>query len=216
MKETYFKLSKVDPFSGIVEGIATAEEVDHDNEVLDYAASKPYFVAWSNSVQRDSRGKSYGNIRFQHDDKRPVGRLIQPLKFDDANKQIKIVAQIDEQEARNLLQTGTMTGFSIGGRFVKKTPLHNGVTSYVADPCEISIVDRPCLPSATFAVIHSDGTTELRKFAARTDNKAILGGRPGSLDPVRVAKAPRPLKRFSKRRISPNQLKALIDSLTKR
>ena len=37
---------------------------------------------------------------------------------------------------------------------------------YTAEPVEVSLVDHPCLPEATFAVVKADGSTELRKFKA--------------------------------------------------
>ena len=167
--EKYFQLSKIDPFQGIAVGVAAAEEIDRDNEILDYAASKPYFLDWSKTQKADSQGKSFGNIRLQHDDKRPVGRLLD-LQFDDAKKQIRVTAKIEETEARNLLATGVLTGFSIGGKYAKRTPMPNGTVRYVAGPIgEISIVDRPCAPSAVFEAVKSDGTTELRKFAKNGD-----------------------------------------------
>lgn len=165
---TFFRLEKYDPFEGIAYGVAAAEEPDRDKEILDYAGSKPYFQAWSDSVQKDSGGKSFGNVRFQHDDKRPVGHLVQPLEFDDARKQIRIAAKINEPQARNMLAEGDLTGFSIGGAYVQKTPLGNGFTRYVANPSEISVVDRPCAPSASFSVVKSDGSCEQRLFKYST------------------------------------------------
>jgi len=38
------------------------------------------------------------------------------------------------------------------------------LTRYTAEPLEVSLVDHPCLPEATFALIKADGSTELRKF----------------------------------------------------
>jgi len=167
--ETFFRLEKFDPFQGIAIGVAAAQEPDRDKEVLNYAASKPYFQNWSASVLKDSQGKSFGNVRFQHDDKRPVGRLFS-LDFDDAKKQIRVGAQVVEQAAKDLLAAGVLTGFSIGGRYVSKTPITGGLTEYVADPSEISVVDRPCAPSAVYSVVKQDGTLELRKFAKSGTN----------------------------------------------
>jgi hypothetical protein len=167
-KETFFRLEKIDPFQGIATGVAAAEELDRDNEIFDYAASKPFFMAWSNGVKKDSRGLSVGNVRFQHDDKRPVGRLLD-IQFDDARKQVRVSAKIEEAEAKSLLQTGVLTGFSIGGKYVKRVQLPSGVVKYTADPAEISVCDRPCGPSATFSTVKSDGSLELRKFVTRSE-----------------------------------------------
>jgi hypothetical protein len=163
-KEVFFQLEKLDPFQGIAAGVAAAEELDRDNEILDYASSKPLFQQWSDSQKAVSGGKSLGNVRLQHDPRRPVGRLID-LQFDDAKKQIRVVAKIEELEAKNLLQAGVLTGFSIGGAYAKRTPLPSGAVKYVAAPGEISVVDRPCGPSAVFECVRADGSHELRKFA---------------------------------------------------
>src|SRR5271165_3302127 len=40
----------------------------------------------------------------------------------------------------------------------------DGPTRYTADPSEISLVDLPCLPQASFEMIKADGTRELRLF----------------------------------------------------
>jgi len=193
--QTFFRLTKIDPFSGLCSGVCAAEEVDRDKECLDYNGSKAYFVSWSNSVYKDSKGRSYGNIRFQHDDKRPVGVLVAPLSFDDAAKTISVQAKIVEPEARELLASGTMTGFSIGGEYVAKTPMANGVTKYIARPNEISIVDRPCMPSCVFSVVKKDGSTELRKFRQPTEQELVKMGM------LALAEA---VQKVQTRRVNPN------------
>lgn len=164
MKETYFQLQKVDPFEGIATGICACQELDADNEILDYEGSKPYFQRWSEAQSKASKGKSKGNIRLQHDEKRPVGRLLD-IQFDDAAKAVTITAKIEEPVAKNLLATGVLTGFSIGGDYIRRTPLPSGAVKYIAGPAEISVCDRPCSPSAVYSVVKGDGRTELRKFA---------------------------------------------------
>lgn len=161
----FFLLEKYDAFQGIASGIATAEAVDRDKEILDYAKSKPYFEAWSDSVHKDSGGKSYGNLRFQHDDKKVAGKL-NSIEFNDEAKLIRVEAKVVDPIAKDMLEQGCLTGFSIGGRYVdKSSPDKDGVVRYVADPCEISVVDRPALPGAVFQSVKADGSFELRKFA---------------------------------------------------
>ena len=162
--QKYFQLEKFDAFQGIATGIATSETKDRDNEILDYAKSKPYFEAWSDSVHKDSGGKSFGNVRLQHDDKKVAGRL-NAIEFNDDAKMIRVEAKIVDPVAKELLETGCLTGFSIGGRYVDKSKDVDGTVRYVADPCEISVVDRPALPEAVFQSVKADGTIELKKFA---------------------------------------------------
>jgi len=193
--QTFFRLTKIDPFTGLCSGICTAEEVDRDNEILDYNKSKPYFVSWSNSVYKDSKGRSYGNVRFMHNDQRPVGILVAPLSFDDAAKTISVTARIVEPEAKDMLAAGILTGFSIGGQYVAKTPRADGTVAYVANPSELSVVDRPCLSNATFSVVKRDGSTELRKFRQPTEQELVKMGM------LALAEA---VQKVQTRRVNPN------------
>jgi len=168
-KIMFAQLSKVDSFLGIVTGTMACAEVDYDNEILDYEGSKPYFRAWSDSQLAISQGKSYGNVRLQHDEKKPIGILTMPPVYDDEAKCIKVTAQIIDPVAKDLLRAGVLTGFSIGGDYIKKTPLGNGVTQYIAGPSEVSACDRPCSPSATFSSVKADGTIELKKFRSKEE-----------------------------------------------
>ncbi len=69
---------------------------------------------------------------------------------------------------------------------------------YTADPSEVSLVDLPCLPSATFQVLKADGAAETRAFAesvriapppepsnaavlAKAEDLAAAAGRPGEV-----------------------------------
>ncbi|MGU3416958.1 hypothetical protein [Methylobacterium sp. D54C] len=79
---------------------------------------------------------------------------------------------------------------------------------YTADPSEVSLVDLPCLPSATFQVLKADGAAETRAFAesvriaappeptnadvfAKAGELAAAAGRPGEVgdfvEPAREA-----------------------------
>ncbi len=182
MKQIHAVFEKYDPFLGIATGIITAQQPDNDNEELDYDRSKPYFEAWSAEVKKDSDGKSLGNVRLQHDPKRPAGKLTD-LVFDDANKTIRATAKIVDPTAKSMLAEGVLTGFSIGGSYVDKTVQKDGTTLYVANPIEVSVVDRPCLGSATFDVVRADGRTELRKF--RKSQAAIKAAGDESFDAIR-------------------------------
>src|SRR5207244_13575644 len=44
------------------------------------------------------------------------------------------------------------------------SPFFPYTTLFRSDPGEISLVDNPCLPSATFEYVKSGGSIELRKF----------------------------------------------------
>ena len=81
---------------------------------------------------------------------------------------------VDDDEWRKV-QEGVYTGFSQGGRYVKRWPdPDTGLVRYTAEPHEISLVDLPCVPDATFDVV-KDGVAEKRAFAPRpADDPADL------------------------------------------
>ena len=158
----FLPLAKVDVDQRIVQGVATAEKPDRSGEICDYASTKPYFEAWSAEAQAASGGKSLGAVRAMHG-LVAAGKLTS-IDFDDDEKRIVVAAKIiDDDEWEKVLE-GVYTGFSQGGRYVDKwEDPDSGLTRYTADPHEISLVDLPCLPDATFELVRS-GVSEFRKF----------------------------------------------------
>src|SRR5262249_30251085 len=70
---------------------------------------------------------------------------------------------IDDAEWAKVLE-GVYTGFSQGGAYERRWTDCDGKVRYTAAPSEISLVDLPCLPQATFEMIKADGTVERRPF----------------------------------------------------
>lgn len=158
----FVPLTKIDEEKRLVYGTVAAEEVDFSGEVFDYASSKPFFEKWSGDIAKASGGKSLGNVRVMHTNK-AAGKVLD-LGFDDAAKKIHTCAKVvDDDEWKKVLE-GVYTGFSMGGAYVKRWKGDNGEKRYTGNPVEISLVDSPCIKSATFDVIKSDGAQELRKF----------------------------------------------------
>ena len=161
----FVPIFKVDEEQRLVYGRITQEVVDFADEILDYDGSKSYFQSWSDKIAKDSGGKSLGNVRVMHQPK--VGGVLKDLIFNDAEKAIDTVAKIiDDAEWAKVLEGG-YTGFSMGGRYVKQwdDPDKAGVTRFIAEPIEVSIVDAPCVPTAVFSMVKANGATEVRKFA---------------------------------------------------
>jgi hypothetical protein len=157
--QLFIRLSKIDEEQRLVYGIATAEVPDRDGEICDYQESKPHFQAWSESVQKDSQGKSKGNLREMHQ-LSAVGTLSQ-IQFNDTAKQIEICAQITDDAAWKKVKTGTYVGFSVGGRYSRRwQDAGTNLTRYAAIPAEISLVDRPCVPNATISMVKADGSVQ--------------------------------------------------------
>lgn len=161
----FIPLLKVNEEKREVWGRATQEVVDGHREILDYATSVPNFQKWSVGAEKRSKGKSKGNLRAMH---QPIaaGKLI-AINFNDAEKAIDIGTFVSDDNEWKKVLDGTYTGFSIGGDYANRWMDHSlsGVTRYTADPHEISLVDAPAVPTATFELTRCDGACELRKFA---------------------------------------------------
>jgi hypothetical protein len=165
--DLFLPLAKVDLDRRLVTGVATAETPDRSGEIFDYSSSKPYFEKWSAEAAAASGGKSFGAVRAMHT---PIaaGKLTD-IAFDDNAKRITVVAKIVDDDEWRKVQEGVYTGFSQGGRYVKRwADPDSGLTRYTADPHEISLVDLPCVPDATFDVV-KDGMVEKRSFASRAE-----------------------------------------------
>ncbi|MGH6796756.1 MAG: hypothetical protein ACREDI_00015 [Roseiarcus sp.] len=163
--DLFLPLAKVDLDRRLITGVATAETPDRSGEIFDYASSKPFFEKWSAEAAAASGGKSLGAVRAMHT---PIaaGKLTD-IAFDDDAKRITVAAKIVDDDEWRKVQEGVYTGFSQGGRYVKRwADPDSGLTRYTAEPHEISLVDLPCVPDATFDVV-KNGVIEKRAFAAR-------------------------------------------------
>lgn len=153
----FIPLIKADAAQRIVYG-SFDETPDRAGEVCDYATAKPAFEGWSADMQKASGGKSLGNIRAQHDLKKAAGKLID-LTFDDDAKRIDFAAKIVDEAEWLKVEEGVYTGFSPGGSYAKRwrDGAHQRYTPRVG---ELSIVDVPCNPAATFTMVKADGGEE--------------------------------------------------------
>jgi len=168
--QLFMRLSKVDEEKRLVYGVATSEQPDREDEVCDYEGSKPYFQKWSESVQKDSQGKSKGNLREMHT--LSACGTVDQIQFNDAAKQIEICAKVVDDNAWRKVKTGTYSGFSVGGRYAKTWQVGK-LTHYIADPVEVSLVDRPAVPNATFQMVKAGGAVEVCKFAIEQKGEAM-------------------------------------------
>ncbi len=158
----FVPLAKVDIDQRLVHGVVTAEIPDRSGEICDYATTKPYYQAWSAEATEASGGKSLGAVRVMHN--RVAAGKLTDIAFEDDQKRILVAAKIVDDDEWRKVEEGVYTGFSQGGRYVARWPdPDNGLTRYTAEPREISLVDFPCLPDATFEVV-KDGRSERRAF----------------------------------------------------
>jgi hypothetical protein len=171
----YFaRITKVNEAKREVTGIIASEVPDLDNEILDYDTSKKFFMDWSEGIAKATGGKSVGNVREMHGNS-AAGKLTM-LTADDERKEFEAVAKVVDDAAWKKVLEGVYTGFSIGGKYVKKwaDKVDETLKRYTANPYEVSLVDYPCNPDATFSVVKAaGGDDEIRKFAtvAETDEE---------------------------------------------
>lgn len=174
MQNLFIPIQKVDEARHEVWGVAAVEEPDNSDEIFDYQTSKPYFLDWSKRAQKRSGGKSLGNVRSMHQNI-AAGKLIS-LQADDATKSISVGAKIIDENEWKKVETGVYTGFSIGGGYVKRWTDYTNprLVRYTGKPTELSLVDSPCISSATFEVLKADGQTLLQKFAQSEGDSETL------------------------------------------
>ena len=118
--DLFLPLAKVDLDQRLVTGVATAETPDRSGEICDYASSKPYFEKWSAEALAASGGKSLGAVRAMHGSI-AAGKLTD-IDFDDEGKRIVVAAKIVDDDEWRKVTEGVYTGFSQGGRYVKRWP----------------------------------------------------------------------------------------------
>lgn len=169
----FVPLMKVDEENQLVYGRITEELLDKSGEVMDYETSKPFFEKWSNGQSEASNGLSKGNVRVMHG-LVAAGKLTE-LDFNDGEKAIDVCAKIVDEGEWNKVIEGVYTGFSVGGKYEKRwthtdESTKEKIKKYTANPVEVSLVDNPCVPSATFTMTKADGTSIEIAFQVENDD----------------------------------------------
>jgi hypothetical protein len=160
----FLPITKVDAKNRTIEARITDETVDAVGEICDYESSAPLFKVWSDNAATKTAGKSKGNVRAMH---QPIaaGKLID-ITFDDDAKAIECVVKIVDDAEWEKFDEGLYTGLSLGGNYVGKKwkDADSGAWRYTVDPIEVSLVDVPCNPSATFKYAAADGSEVTKSF----------------------------------------------------
>jgi hypothetical protein len=159
-KRLFIPMTKYDAAKGIAYGVAASSTLDRAGEIFDYAGSKPYFEKWSAAAVKATAGKSAGNLRSMHG--AIAAGLIQSINFNDDDELIEVAAKVVDANEQKKCEEGVYTGFSMGGKYIKKWK-DGEAQRYIADPYEISLVDLPCIPDATFEYVKG-AQSEVRKF----------------------------------------------------
>ncbi len=153
-----FAFTKVDKINRTVTGVATADNIDSEEDLVDIDASNEAFNAW------------LGNIREMHQPKAVGTRLSAiPVKVTDKHGQvhdgIEVTAHVSKgaQDTWEKCLDGTLKGFSIGGLILEKSKEFNKtlnraytrIKKYIL--VELSLVDNPANPLALFSMVKSVG-----------------------------------------------------------
>ncbi len=104
---------------------------------------------------------SLGNVRLQH--RSEVGGKVTKIDYKDDQKAIWVEASPVSEEVWEMIKQGYYTGWSVGGKILK-TKKEGKYTRFWFSLSELSAVDNPANPDATFAFVRADGSIELRKF----------------------------------------------------
>jgi len=162
----FVQLMKVDEENHMTWGIVTSEVPDKENEICSYADAKKAYKKWSEDFLEKTTAAgqepSMGNIRIMHG--LQIGGKVIKLEFKDEEKQVWLGTQPATDEVWKLIKGGYITGLSHGGRYLWKKEVGE-YTRYAPEISEVSYVDNPANPDASFAYVKADGSMELRKFA---------------------------------------------------
>ena len=157
----FVPIYRVDAETRTVYGRLADETPDLTGMIFDYDTSAPLFKTWTDNAMKTTGGKSAGNLRVMHGLK--VAGKLNEVTFDDVAKTIDIAAEVVDEAEWEMVEKGCYTGFSLGGRYVKKWKDKTDAkkTRYTVNPFEASLVDLPCIPTATFAMKTANGEEQV-------------------------------------------------------
>jgi hypothetical protein len=139
------KIEDRDDGTLFVAGVASAESVDSQGEVITADAMK--------AALPDFFKHGSGNLREMHQ-MVAAGRVDKAEVGDDGKTYIECI--VVDPVAVKKVQTGTYKGFSVGGRALNKS---DGVISALR-LTEISLVDRPANPDSVISVWKADADSD--------------------------------------------------------
>jgi hypothetical protein len=157
-----FPFQKIDREQRIVTGIATADNVDYEDDRISFEGSLNAFSNW------------IGNIREMHSPI-AVGKLVdfRPVPVSYRGKsyngiEVSVYISKGAEDTWQKILDGTLRGFSIGGRSMDADMEYDEdlqrqvrvIKEYVLG--ELSVVDNPCNPAGMFTMVKMmpDGSLE--------------------------------------------------------
>ena len=141
-------LSKADSDDCVVEGYASTEALDSQNEIVKREALERALPDYM----------KFANIREMHQPS-AVGVAVS-AEHDD--KGLRLRAHIVDPTARKKVEAGVYKGFSIGGRVTNRDKANKSIITGL-HLTEISLVDRPANPEAMFDVWKAEGGEPVTK-----------------------------------------------------
>lgn len=157
----FIPFKKSDNDQHIVEGVASSEELDSQGEVVKYNAIKKALPNYLGEFDQVTGKHKFGSIREMHQWS-AVGKTINST-LDDFAKKLIITAKIVDKNAWEKVKEGVYTGFSIGGKVIKR--VGNNIESLVLN--EISLVDRPANPEATYSMVKSASGDFMKDYLSK-------------------------------------------------
>ena len=133
----FAEIAKIDEEQRLVMGYASTEAMDKQGEIVKIDAIKTALPDYL----------KFANIREMHQPS-AVG-VAKGAEIDATG--LYITAKVVDDAAWTKVKEGVYKGFSIGGKVTARDPLKKNVVTGV-DLMEISLVDRPANPEATFDV----------------------------------------------------------------
>jgi hypothetical protein len=157
-----FPFQKIDKEQRVVTGIATADNVDYEDDRISFEGSLNAFSNW------------IGNIREMHSPI-AVGKLVdfRPVPVSHRGKvyngiEVSVYISKGAEDTWQKILDGTLRGFSIGGRSMDAEMEYDEdlqrqvrvIKEYILG--ELSVVDNPCNPAGMFTMVKMmpDGTLE--------------------------------------------------------
>lgn len=165
--------TKIDKQRRVVVGVATADNIDKADDIVDFKASVDAFGNW------------IGNIREMHGPK-AVGKALSykavSVVGDDGQpyQGIEVEAYVSKgaEDTWQKVLDGTLTGFSIGGMVQQVKPEYHSTMKKMIRRImkyslgELSLVDNPCNPAAQISVVKNYNGTLMYEFDEDVTEKA--------------------------------------------
>ena len=162
-KKFYIPITKRDDDRREVAGYATTEALDSEGEIIDLAAVKAALPGYLGPYDHKRGMYQFGNIREMHS----LSAVGKTMEASVDEKGLFVKAKVVDSDAWTKVKEGVYTGFSIGGRALKR--MGNKIKELALK--EISLVDRPANPETIFSLVKFDKEGKLEEVEGRTVNK---------------------------------------------